>query len=377
MLRCGAIAHPQGTSILQLCRKAPTLYRRHGLPKTTIWASSSASTLNLRRHAIRPPRTSQTATGTVINDLKNNSRPTLSTYLELSKPKLSTLVVLTTMASYALTPFPAASLSTLFFLSSGTWLCCASANAFNMWLEPPFDSQMSRTRNRPLVRGALRPEQAFVFGSLSGFAGTTALLLGVNPICAGLGMANIVLYAAVYTPLKRMSIANTWIGAVVGAIPPLMGWAAATPHDIFSSENLGGLWLALLLYAWQFPHFNSLAWYIRSEYVRAGYVMTSIFDPAMNARVGLRYSLLLFPVCLSLVHTGVCDLLFLIDSSILNLYLSYRAYDFWQQAGTDKEKDKSARKLFFASLIYLPGVLLCAMFHKKGLWEDTGLGLSP
>jgi protoheme IX farnesyltransferase len=301
--------------------------------------------------------------------LRFNAFPTYNSFFELSKPKLSTLVLLTTMSSYALTPFPAASLSTLFFLSSGTWLCCASANAFNMWLEPPFDSQMSRTRNRPLVRGSIRPEQAFSFGTLCGITGTAALFLGVNTTCAILGSANILLYAGVYTPLKRVSIANTWVGALVGAIPPLMGWVAATPYDLFDTQNLGGLYLGLLTYAWQFPHFNSLAWFIRGEYARAGYVMTCISNPSLNSRVSLRYSLCTFPICYGLVHAHVCDPYFLVDGTVLNAYLSYRAIDFWRQVGSDKDKDKSARKLFFASLIYLPGILLLAMLHKTGVWN--------
>lgn len=305
--------------------------------------------------------------------IKHNVKPTLDTYLELTKPKLSTLVVLTTMSSYALSPFPAASLPTLLFLTAGTWLCCASANAYNMWLEPPFDSQMTRTRNRPIVRGAIHPNQAFAFATASGLLGSTALLFGVNPTCAALGLANIALYAGLYTPLKRVSITNTWVGAVVGAIPPLIGWAAASPYPVFAMENLGGLYLALLLYAWQFPHFNSLAWFIRSEYARAGYVMTSISNPGTNARVSLRYSLATFPICWGLVHTGVCDSWFLFDSAILNSYLSYQAFIFWHRGGTDKVKDKLAKKLFFASLIYLPGVLVLAMIHKVGLWGEADL----
>lgn len=298
------------------------------------------------------------------HDIKYNATPSIHTYLELSKPKLTTLVVLTTMSSYALSPFPAASLPTLLFLTGGTWLCSASANAYNMWLEPPFDSQMTRTRNRPLVRGALHPDQAFLFATASGLLGTSALFFGVNPVCSLLGFANILLYAGLYTPLKRVSITNTWVGAVVGAIPPLMGWAAATPFPLLSPENVGGLYLALLLYAWQFPHFNSLAWYIRGEYARAGYVMTSISNPGMNARVSLRYSIAMIPVCYGFVHAGICDAWFLYDSAVLNGYLTYRAFDFWRQNGSDKEKDQSARRLFFASLIYLPGVLVLAMLHK-------------
>ncbi len=301
--------------------------------------------------------------------VKRYNEPTLNTYLELAKPRLTTLVVLSTMSSYALSPFPATSLSTLMFLTLGTSLCSASANAFNMWLEPPFDAQMTRTQNRPLVRGALPATNAFLFGSAAGFTGVTALMWGVNPLCSFLGLSNIILYAGIYTPLKRLSVLNTWVGAVVGAIPPMMGWAASTPYPTFALENLGGLFPALLLYAWQFPHFNSLSWYIRAEYARAGYVMASVVNPAMNARVSLRYSLLTFPICYGMVHTGICNEWFLIDSGIVNLYLVHRAWDFWKETGSEKDRDKKAKKLFFASLIYLPAVLLLAMAHKQGLWD--------
>ncbi|ORY74584.1 UbiA prenyltransferase family-domain-containing protein [Protomyces lactucae-debilis] len=295
-------------------------------------------------------------------------KPGYNAYLALAKPRLTTLVVLSTMSSYALCPFES-NLPTLVCLTVGTTLCSASANTYNMWLEPPFDSQMARTRNRPLVKGSLHPDDAFRMGSLTGLAGVGLLAWGVNPTCALLGLANIGLYAGVYTPLKRQHIINTWVGAVVGAIPPAMGWFALSPYPFLSQENMGCLYLAALLYAWQFPHFNSLSWYIREEYARAGYVMTSILHPGMNARVSLRYSLLTFPICFGLVYANVCDAYFMLDSSLLNLYLSYRAYDFWRQRGSERERTGSAKKLFFASLVYLPGVLLLALAHKRGLWD--------
>lgn len=316
-----------------------------------------------------------------VDGLRARARPSPGTLSELAKPKLTTLIVLSTMASYAIAPGET-SLTTLGWLTAGTALCSSSANAFNMWLEPPFDAQMSRTKNRPLVRGAVHPDQAFAIGTTAGVIGTAALYIGVNPLCAALGLANVALYAGVYTPLKRHSILNTWAGAVVGAIPPLMGWFAASPYPVFDVGNLGGLYLGLLLYAWQFPHFNSLAWYIRGEYARAGYVMASVTDPALNARVSLRYAVACLPICTALVHAQVCDTYFLFDSTCLNAFLILRAWQFWQVStnahlartggrtsgnGSDEAaSDKAARKLFFASLVYLPALLVLAMLHKRG-----------
>ncbi|KAL9018726.1 MAG: hypothetical protein Q9185_003956 [Variospora sp. 1 TL-2023] len=227
-------------------------------------------------------------------------RRLLSLYLSLSKPRLSFLIVLTTAAAYSLYPVPALllpqttaspSLSTLtlVFLTSGTALCSASANALNMLMEPEHDAKMSRTRNRPLVRGYVGKRGALVFATIAGAVGIGSLYLGVNPTVAFLGGLNIFLYAGVYTPMKRISVLNTWVGAVVGGIPPLMGWAAAAGQSatgsgnweelLFSEGSIGGWLLAALLYAWQFPHFNALSWTIRDEYKYAGYRMLAWLPP--------------------------------------------------------------------------------------------------
>jgi hypothetical protein len=138
-------------------------------------------------------------------------------YTELSKSKLTCFVLLTTMAGYALAP-GAASISNLLWTTVGTGLCVASANSINQWTEIPYDSQMARTRNRVLVRHSMTPAHAFLFGGISGIAGT-ALLATVSPVSAALGCANIFLYTCVYTPMKRTSIYNTWPGAIVGICP--------------------------------------------------------------------------------------------------------------------------------------------------------------
>ena len=306
-------------------------------------------------------------------------KQTIDPYLQLTKPRLTTLVMLSAICSYALSP-NAASISQLLSLTVGTTLCSGAANAINMGREPEFDRQMTRTQARPVVRGLVTPNQAFEFASVIGSVGVATLYLGVNPTVAALGAANIVLYAWTYTSLKRKHIINTWIGALVGAIPPLMGWGAAS-----SLADPGAWCLATLLYAWQFPHFNALSHNIKNEYKNAGYVMTAWKNPMLNARVALRYSLLMFPICLGLVYFGVTDPYYALDSSIANGWLTYWAFRFyWQQRKNysqavfaNKElfnkgmqlSNVFARKTMLCSVMQLPAVLLLAIFHKKDRWN--------
>ncbi|KAJ3101340.1 Protoheme IX farnesyltransferase, mitochondrial [Phlyctochytrium planicorne] len=274
---------------------------------------------------------SNTTTTTNATRWKTPSKPALSIYQDLSKSKLSALVVLTTMAGYAMAP-GATNLLDLMWTTLGTGLCVSSANTINQWMEMPYDAQMSRTRNRPLVRHAVSPLRAFTFGILSGCAGVTILSTFVNPIVAGLGGLNIILYTCVYTPMKRVSIANTWVGAIVGAIPPMMGWAACT-----GALDPGAWLLGAMLYSWQFPHFNSLSWNLRADYSKAGYYMMSATDPGLNARVSLRHSLILFPLCMAAPYIGLTSWYFALDSSIVNGVMAYGAWKFWRNPS-----DKSA-----------------------------------
>ncbi|KAI9846117.1 MAG: Protoheme IX farnesyltransferase, mitochondrial [Thelocarpon superellum] len=312
-------------------------------------------------------------------------RRLLTTYLSLSKPRLSVLIVLTATSAYSLFPVPALllptttaspSLSTLtlLFLTTGTALSTASANALNMLFERSSDAKMSRTRNRPLVRKLISPGGALAFAIATGVAGLGALYYGVNPTVAFLGGLNIVLYAGVYTPMKRLSTLNTWVGAAVGAIPPLMGWAAAAGQSassrgdwqelLFGSGSGGGWLLAGLLFAWQFPHFNALSWTIRDDYRKAGLQMMAWVNPRRNGRVALRYSILCVPLCMGLWYVGVTDAGFLVTSSLANAWLVREAWRFWRREG----QAGSARRLFWASVWHLPLLLVLAMAQKQGLW---------
>lgn len=297
-------------------------------------------------------------------------------YIKLTKPNLTVLVTLSCICSYAISPLTV-SLPELMALTVGTALCSGAANAINMGREPEFDRKMPRTVGRPVVRGLVTPRQAYTFAAGTGFAGTALLYAGVNPLVAALGATNIVLYAWIYTSLKRKHIINTWVGAVVGAIPPLMGWAAS------SSLHSPAAWcLAGLLYAWQFPHFNALSHNVAQQYKSAGYVMTAAENPRLNARVALRYSLLMFPLCFGLCYFGVTDWFFAADSAVANGWLTYYAYKFWAQqrlnyahgsipspgSGLDLAS-VYAKKLFWCSVWQLPAVLILAMLHKKGQWD--------
>ncbi|RDA83377.1 hypothetical protein CP532_4723 [Ophiocordyceps camponoti-leonardi (nom. inval.)] len=351
-------------------------------------SSTSTSSISSSGPSDLPANASSTLAGVAAAQPPRSLRRLLSSLLSLSKPRLTVLVVLTAMAPYALYPMPemlsplmteTPSLSpvTLLFLTTGTALCCASANALNMMYEPSTDARMSRTRNRPLVRKLLSARVAGLFAAAAAAAGVAALYLGVNPTVACLGLANIALYAGVYTPLKALTPLNTWAGAVVGGIPPLMGWAAAAGEAatgdgswrelLFAADgsSAGGWLLAALLFAWQFPHFMALSWPIRDEYRAAGLRMMAWTNPARNARVALRYSLASVPICLGLCFAGVTSWSFAATSMPVNLWLVREAVRFWKHQG----HAGSARGLFWASVWHLPVVMMLALLHKKGMWS--------
>ncbi|KAK9454846.1 UbiA prenyltransferase family-domain-containing protein [Dipodascopsis uninucleata] len=292
------------------------------------------------------------------------------------KPSLTALVVLSSMAAYALLPdSPDGKMSvlSLLWLTAGATLTSGSANAFNMAREPKYDKLMSRTRGRPIVRGILTSKQAAIFATAIGATGLLILYFGVNTETALLAAGNIVLYSWVYTTLKRTSIVNTWVGAVVGAIPPLMGWSAAGG----SLLDPGAWCCAGLLYAWQFPHFNALSFPVRDEYRMAGYRMTAWVNPVLNARVALRYSILMVPICIGFSYFGLTDWFFAADSTLVNSWMIYKAGVFLKECKImDPTKataaaNVAARGLFWASIWQLPAVLLLAMVHKTGLWDGV------
>lgn len=280
----------------------------------------------------------------------------------LSKIKLTALVVSTTSAGFALAPGPF-DLSCFLLTSVGTGLASCAANTINQFFEVPFDSNMNRTKNRPLVRGQISPLLAVTFATCCAVPGVALLTWGVNPLTGALGLFNIFLYTCCYTPLKRVSIANTWVGAVVGAIPPVMGWTAAT-----GSLDAGAFLLGGILYSWQFPHFNALSWGLREDYSRGGYCMMSVTHPALCRRVALRHCLALLALSAAAPALGVTTWTFPVIALPINLYISYLGFRFYRDADR-----KSSRKLFFCSLWHLPLLLLLMLTCKqRGADRDSG-----
>ncbi|XP_032995416.1 protoheme IX farnesyltransferase, mitochondrial isoform X1 [Lacerta agilis] len=309
-------------------------------------------------------------TGTVVGPASKEEKQWKEMKLELddlpgilarlSKIKLTALVVSTASAGFAMAPVPF-DLTCFLLASLGTGLSSCAANSINQFFEVPFDSNMNRTKNRPLVRGQISPLLAVSFAASCAVPGIALLTFGVNPLTAALGAFNIILYTCCYTPLKRISIVNTWVGAVVGAIPPIMGWTAAT-----GSLDAGALLLGGILYSWQFPHFNALSWGLREDYSRGGYCMMSVTHPEMCRRVALRHCLALIGLSSLAPILDVTTWTFPIISLPVNLYISYLGFRFYRDADRG-----SSRKLFFCSLWHLPMLLLLMLTCKKS-WYKKG-----
>ncbi|KAJ8935651.1 hypothetical protein NQ318_004492 [Aromia moschata] len=302
-------------------------------------------------------------------------RPTPSTdysnivqhYLKLSKIRLTALVVVTSMAGYAVAPAPF-DWSTFTLCIIGTGLLSGAANTINQFHEVPFDAQMSRTKHRILVCGRLTPLHSAAFAAITGSCGLAVLYFGVNGITASLGLANLILYTSVYTPLKRISIINTWIGSIVGAIPPLMGWAACA-----NTIGPGGWLMAALLYCWQFPHFNALSWNLRPDYSRAGYRMMAVTNPGLCRR-GCSST----HCCHSAAVYGSSGVRYHQLVVFIRKYTDQRVFYISRMKPTSYRfyKDSSSstsRKLFRYSLIHLPALMVLFLLNKKKwfVFEDN------
>lgn len=275
-------------------------------------------------------------------------------YAQLSKARLSSLVVLTTAAGFVLATPAGAGIdwSSLVWTIAGTSLVAAAANALNELLEIKRDALMVRTRSRPLVAAALSPAQALRFGLLAGALGVAILAALVNAGAALLALATLLIYIGLYTPLKPRSTLNTLVGAIVGAIPPLIGWMAAAGR--LDSQA----WvLAALLFLWQIPHFLSLAWLYRDDYARGGFAMLPVFDRdgGLTGRVVLLTCLALLPLSLAAVLFGLSGRTYAAGAVILGAALSVLGAAFLRRPTA-----ATARRVFLASILYLP-ILLCLM----------------
>ena len=292
-----------------------------------------------------------------------------SVYMELSKSRLSGLVVMTTAAGHVMAP-DAICPATTGAVLGGTFLCAASANSFNQIIEIPYDALMARTKLRPLPSERISPAHATAWASAAGLTGIGTLALGTNPITAVLGGGTLALYTLVYTPMKRTTHLNTWVGSVVGALPPLMGWTAG--GGSLASPEAAVLFSALFL--WQMPHFLALAWLYRADYAQGGYRMLSLGDTSGSRTAGacMEYSVylaLLPPACWA---AGVTSCMFPLESIGFNGVFLLAAYRFYSHSSSQAH----ARRLFLASLAYLPVMFACLLLHQRRAKDEEGLEIA-
>ena len=273
----------------------------------------------------------------------------IRSFYELTKPRLSFLSVITAIIGY-LSANPSRDLGVLVSLLVGTSLAAGGAAVLNQWLEREADAKMVRTRERAIPAGRVHPLHALIYGlGLSAF-GCLALFMGANALAGILTAITIATYTLLYTPLKRLTTWNTLIGAIPGALPPLIGWAAATGKI----DPLGWILFAIL-FLWQMPHFFAIAWTYRKDYEQGGFVMLSNAD-ADGRKVALQSFIFCVALIISTllpVLSGEASWIYGTIAIIAGIYLLRPAIDFLNAS----KRDTAARKLFFASIFYLPALL--------------------
>jgi protoheme IX farnesyltransferase len=283
-------------------------------------------------------------------------RGTLADFVSLTKPRLNLLVVATSAAGYYLgapgVPEPGPMLQAV----AGTALVAAGAAVLNQVVERDTDALMRRTRGRALPDGRVLPGDARLFGIALSVGGLALLAAGRHLTAAGLALVTLVLYLAIYTPLKRRTSLATLVGAVPGALPPLIGWSAS-----HGSITLGGAALFAIVFLWQIPHFMAIAWMYRDDYAKAGFPMLPVIDPGGRraGRQAVVYAAALVPVSAVPALVGVSGMAYLIVAMALGIGLLSLAAGF---AAT--RTDRSARRLFFGSITYLP-ILWIAMIADR------------
>jgi len=274
-------------------------------------------------------------------------------YIALTKPRITWLILMSTGMGYYFGLTGALNLWALFHTIVGTGLIASGTAALNQWYERDADARMRRTDQRPLPSGVMAPRNAFLFGLLLSVLGFAELGLGVNWLSAGLGLFTLLSYLCLYTPLKRVSPISTTIGAVPGAMPPLIGFAAAS-----GTLTVEAWVLYAILFLWQFPHFYAIAWMYREDYERAGIRMLPVVEPdgESTVRQMMLFSVLLIPVSLAPRYLGMTGNIYLVGT--------FAAGIAFVVACARMSKDRTllqARSVLLASVVYLPvlyGLLL-------------------
>lgn len=271
----------------------------------------------------------------------------MNDYIQLTKPRITWLILMSTGVGYFF-GLPAGEWhwATLFHTILGTGLIASGTAALNMWWERDADARMHRTENRPLPSGRLSPNRALTFAIALSAAGFADLWFGCNLLTALLGLFTLTSYLFVYTPLKRRTPHSTTFGAIPGAMPPVIGYAAAA-----GTLTIEAATLFAILFLWQFPHFYSIAWLYREDYAMAGIRMLPVVDPSgeRTARQMFLYALVLLPVSLVPRFLGMAGNLYFAGSLLLGLTYLYFSLRIQRERTV-----LYARKVLLVSIVYLP-----------------------
>lgn len=284
-------------------------------------------------------------------------RGSLAAYVELTKPGITRLVSLTAAAGYYMASRGGIDVAGLIHTVIGTALVASGASALNQYMERDADARMRRTASRPIPAERVTPRQAVVFATLLSLFGVGYLLVLVNAAAAIADAITLLIYVFAYTPLKRVTSLSTLLGAVPGALPILAGWVAAG-----GSLGDAGAWTVFaILFLWQIPHFLALAWMFRDDYRRGGFVMLSLDDDdgGRTALQSVNYAFALALVSTAPSFVGLTGRIYLVGAIALGLALVAVSASVLR-----RRTDRDARRLFFASVIYLPLLLVLMVVDK-------------
>jgi protoheme IX farnesyltransferase len=283
-------------------------------------------------------------------------RERVAAYAELTKPRITFLIVLTSAAGFALASKGGIDYLALFRSLLGIALLSSGIATLNQYAERELDGLMRRTATRPLPAGKLAPWEALAFGVGLTIAAEIYLLLLVNPLSALLGLTVIAGYVFAYTPLKTRTSLSTAVGAFPGAVPPLIGWTAAT-----GTLSLEGWILFAILFLWQFPHFLAIAWMYREDYSRAGILMLPVVEPdgRVTAQQIVVYTLMLLPVSLLPALMGMSGKVYFVGAIVLGLLFLYCSL----RAALSMSR-QHARSLLLASVLYLPLLFILMVLNR-------------
>jgi protoheme IX farnesyltransferase len=278
-------------------------------------------------------------------------RAAMADYVELTKPRITLMVMLTTMVGFVMGSAARVNVPGLLAVLAGTGLVAAGASALNMLLERRTDALMHRTRNRPLPAGRLRPTDVVAWGFALTAAGVLLLGWRAGALATGVALVTWLSYLLFYTPLKPLTSLSTVVGALPGALPPVIGWAAAR-----GSLDAGAFVLFAILFLWQIPHFLAIAWIYREDYARGGLPMLPVLDPdgKVTGRQAVANSLALLLVSLTPRAAGLAGNVYLVGAVVLGMAFTAVAF----RAAIERTAP-AARRLFVASIVYL--ALLCAL----------------